>query len=119
MRGLHLYMNRLLMAGIVAQVCLAGAGIFGAASFNAHAMLGWLLIIAALLSAAFAAIAPLPAGQRVTAAVLLALVVMQPVFVIALRRYPPVAAAHVPNALVIAVLCLHIDRKLAISKPTA
>jgi hypothetical protein len=64
----------LIAAGVAVQFFLAGAGAFGATSFNAHRSLGWALLL--VTGAAFAV--ALPAGRLVRrSAVLFVVVALQ------------------------------------------
>jgi hypothetical protein len=98
----------LIAAGGVVQFLLAGAGVFGAESFDAHESLGWMLHTASLV-VLIAAIA----GPRTRRAIVLA-VVFVVVFTIqvmlpgARDDAPWVAAFHPVLALAVLGLAFHI-----------
>jgi hypothetical protein len=98
----------LIAIGIVVQVFLAGLGIFGAESFDAHEGFGWSLHTAAILLFLLALI-----GPRTRAAIgmsfgLLALMTVQILLVGARDDTPWLAAFHPVLALFVLGLAFHI-----------
>ena len=98
----------LITIGIVVQVFLAGLGIFGAESFDAHEGFGWSLHTAAILLFLLALI-----GPRTRAAIgmsfgLLALMTVQILLVGARDDTPWLAAFHPVLALFVLGLAFHI-----------
>ena len=87
------------MAAIVLQFFLAGIGIFGAASIQAHRITGYLITLAAVLLLVFALIGQLGRPRIMFSAILLVLLVVQ----IALieSNQPWIEALHSLNALAI------------------
>jgi hypothetical protein len=84
----------LFMAALVAQFYAAGLALFGAASFGLHAVLGYMLILTAAVIAGLSFFAGLSRSGKFLAVVILALAVLQPVLVLALRTTPVAAALH-------------------------
>jgi hypothetical protein len=104
----YLWLALLITIGIIGQVFLAGLGIFGAESFDAHEGFGWALHTAAILLFLLALI-----GPRTRAAIgmsfgLLALMTVQILLVGARDDTPWVAAFHPVLALFVLGLAFHI-----------
>jgi hypothetical protein len=98
----------LIAVGVIVQVFLAGLGVFGAESFNAHESFGWMLHTAAILLFILALI-----GPRTRAAIgmsfgLLVLMTVQIMLVGARDDTPWVAAFHPVLALFVLGLAFHI-----------
>jgi hypothetical protein len=90
------------LGAIALQFYAAGLGVFGAANFVPHALLGYGLIIGAVTLTVLTVTAGLPRRAVVLAAVLIPLTILQPVLAVALRApAPAVSALHTLNALVI------------------
>jgi hypothetical protein len=101
----------LYLASVGLQVYAAGLALFGVTSFMPHAILGYLMIIGALLLFALTAMARLPRRALVWAALIVALAVLQPVLVLVVRATTPaLAALHPLNALLMVALAMLISR---------
>ena len=94
----HRGLQALAMALIAAQFFLAGAGAFGATSFDAHKAVGSLLVLVALLGLLAAALARRLVGH---AALFLAVTVLQLVLGTLGTDEPWVGAFHGLNAVVV------------------
>ena len=95
----HAWLALVAMAAIVLQFFLAGIGIFGAASIQAHRITGYFITLAAVLLLAFALIGQLGRPRIMFSAILIVLLVVQ----IALieSKQPWIEALHPLNALAI------------------
>jgi hypothetical protein len=98
----HTAFARLFLLAVAVQFLLAGFGVFGAQSYDAHRGFGFALPLFLLLLIVLAAIGRMGAQMIGMAVVLLLLVLLQSFFV-AFEDTPRVAALHVVNALVIGV----------------
>lgn len=108
-RYLYLALVWLFLAGIVAQVFLAGLGLFGAArDFGPHVELGWTLVLAPLVLVIVAALARVGWRMFLSNVVLLVLVFIQPELPGLATNAPIAAALHPVNALLIFWLTLTI-----------
>jgi hypothetical protein len=102
----------LMAAGIVVQVFLAGLGIFGAESFDAHIGLGWSLHTASVVVFLLALAGPRTARTIGTGFALAALLTVQ-ISLVGLRDDAPgVAALHPVLALFALGLAFHIGMPL-------
>jgi hypothetical protein len=100
----------LVVGGLVIQFYLAGAALFGATTFQPHRALGNGLA-AAILLLLIAAVLARPGGRLVgLAAGLTALTVVQLLLPSLRSGLPWVAALHVVNAVVLAVVAVSIAR---------
>lgn len=102
----------ILVLAVVVQFYSAGLGVFGAASFRAHAVIGTLapLVGLALLIAVLVARRGSKLGWSALAC--LALLILQPVLVFVVRPQAPVIAAlHPVVGLLIGWLALQIARR--------
>jgi len=99
MSRVHSGLAMLTMAAIVLQFFLAGVGIFGAGSIDAHRMVGYLIMLAAVLLLVVALIGQLGRQRIMFSAILVVLMVVQ----IALIEsdQPWIEALHPLNALAI------------------
>lgn len=107
----HLVLIALFLAGVVAQVFLAGLGIFGARSFAAHQDLGSLLQGATVLILAAAAVGPRTRGEVLHAAGLLVLTTGQVGLAGARDDAPGLAALHPTLALAVFLLAYVMLRR--------
>jgi hypothetical protein len=108
---LQRYCLGLYLASVGLQVYAAGLALFGVTSFMPHAVLGYLMIIGALILVILTAIARLSRRALVFACLILALAILQPVLVLVVRSSTPVLAAlHPLNAVLMVALALHISR---------
>ena len=109
----HRVMNLLILLLVPVQFYAAGFGIFRAGSMVPHALIGYLLVLVALVSLISAAIARRSLGHLGRAFGVLALMIMQPLL-IHLPRYtlPELSALHPVNGLAIGVLAFVIHQRL-------
>jgi len=105
----------LTMALIATQFFLAGAGAFGATSFDAHTTVGSTLVLVVLLGLVVAALAR---RQVVHAAILVGVTVLQVVLGSLGADTPWIGAFHGLNALVVLAVAGTLVRK-AIATPAA
>ena len=111
-RTFHLFVSWLLIAGLVAQVFLAGLGVFdGPASFATHRDVGYSLSLLPLVLIIAGWLGGL--GRRLALLALLTgvLFVLQSVFVVMRTSAPAVAALHPVNGFLILLLAIVIARE--------
>ncbi len=97
---------------IAIQFYAAGLGLFGAASFVPHALLGYGLIIGAVTLTGLTVAARFPIRTIALAASLIPLTLLQPVLALTLRiTAPSLAALHTLNALLIFTLAMLVARR--------
>ena len=106
----------LIAAGAVVQFLLAGAGAFGAESFDAHVSLGWILHTAAVLVVIGAIVGPRTRRAIVLAVVFFVVFTIQVMLPGAQDDSPWLAAFHPVLALAVLGLASHIGMP-AISRP--
>ena len=102
----------LIAFGVVVQVFLAGLGIFGAESFDAHESFGWILHTAAIVVFLLALLGPRTGRTIGLGFGLLGLMTIQIFFVGARDDTPYVAALHPVFALLVLGLAFHIGMPL-------
>ena len=112
----------LIAVGVVVQVFLAGLGVFGAESFDAHEGFGWMLHTAAILVFLLALLGPRTGRAIGLSFGLLALMTIQIMLVNARDDTPYLAALHPTLALFLLGLAVHIgmplvSRRRAVSAP--
>jgi hypothetical protein len=96
----HRFVNIGIAAGVPLQFYLAGAVLFGVASFTPHRVVGQALLLLGLLSAILASIAGRDRAQRGLAWIVFALLFLQPILATGLKTAAPaVAALHAVNGL--------------------
>ena len=105
--------------GVVVQVFLAGLGIFGAESFEAHKAFGWLIHTVAIVLFLLALLGPRTARAIGLGFGLLVLMTVQIYFVEAREDAPYVAALHPVFALLVLGLAFHIGMPLVTSRRRA
>lgn len=98
------------LIAVVVQFFLAGLGVFGSTSFDAHTGLGFAILLISLVLLVLAFVAKLPKRVITLTAVLLGLNVLQ-VILARIDDVPELAALHVVNALAIFVLAHFILRR--------
>jgi hypothetical protein len=109
----------LIAVGVVVQFFLAGLGIFGAESFDAHEGLGWALHTAAIALFLLALLGPRTGRTIGMSMALLALLTVQ-VLLPGLRDDAPgLAALHPVLALFVLGLAVHIGMPLVSRRPAA
>jgi hypothetical protein len=102
----------LIAVGVVVQVFLAGLGIFGAESFDAHEGFGWVLHTAAIVLFLLALLGPRTRRTLGLAFGLLVLLTVQIMLVGARDDTPWLAALHPVLALFVLGLALYIGMPL-------
>ena len=102
----------LIAVGVVVQVFLAGLGIFGAESFDAHEGFGWALHTTAIVLFLLALLGPRTRRTIGLAFGLLVLMTVQIMLVGARDDTPWLAALHPVLALFVLGLALHIGMPL-------
>lgn len=111
------------LAAIGVQVYVMGLALVGVTTFMPHAMFGYAMILGAAILVLLTFTARLSARTRWLSVAVLALTMLQPVLILALRqRAPAVAALHMVNALVIfglAVLVATGTRRPAVTSRSA
>lgn len=101
----------LFVASVGLQVYAAGLALFGVTSFMPHAVLGYLMIIGAIILLVLTTFAKLPRRALIWASLILALALIQPILVLVFRQSTPVLAAFHPiNALLMLTCALLIAR---------
>ena len=108
--------------GVIVQVFLAGLGIFGAESFDAHEGFGWILHTAAIVVFLLALLGPRTGRTIGLGFGLLVLMTIQIFFVSTRDDAPYVAALHPVFALLVLGHAFHIgmplvSRRRAVSAP--
>ena len=119
-RTFHLFGSWLLVAGLVAQVFLAGLGVFdGPASFATHRDFGYSLSLLPLVLIIAGWLGGL--GRRLALLALAAglLFVLQSVFVAMRTSSPAVAALHPVNGFLILLLAIVIARESWLARSAA
>lgn len=102
---------------LAVQFYAAGLGLFGAATFGTHALLGYGLIIGAATLTGLTLAARFPRRVIAVAAALIPLTVLQPILALTLRASAPsLAALHILNALLIFSLAMFVAHQ---TRPTA
>lgn len=111
-RQLHRMMNGVVLVAVPFQFYAAGLAAFGAASFAMHQLLGWLMIVIALLSMVASLFARSAGANPKYAALLFLLVLLQPILAFAPRTAAPaLSAVHPVVGLLIAVVAWQIERR--------
>ena len=99
------------LGALALQFYAAGLGVFGAADFMPHALLGYGLILGAVTLTVLTVTARLPRRAVLLAAALIPLTILQPVLALAFRApAPALSALHTLNALVIFALAAAVAR---------
>ena len=106
-------------AGVVVQVFLAGLGIFGAESFEAHKSFGWIIHTVAIVLFLLALLGPRTRRAIGLSFGLLVLMTIQIAFVNTREDAPYVAALHPVFALLVLGLAFHIGMPLVTSRRRA
>ena len=102
----------LIAVGVIVQVFLAGLGVFGAESFDAHAGFGWMLHTAAIVVFLLALLGPRTGREIGLSFGLLVLMTIQIMLVNARDDTPYLAALHPTLALFVLGLALLIGMPL-------
>src|SRR5262245_46410865 len=105
------------VVGIILQVLLAGAALFGMIDFTAHGALGWNLSLVPLLLLVFAALGQVGRGLILLTVALTLVAMLQPELALAREDSPIVAALHPVNALLLFSLAVLVARRaVAVSR---
>ena len=108
---IHQGLARIFLAGLLLQLYLAGAPMFGAASFEPHRMLGSALTILAILFPVLALVGRL-GRQRIGLSMLLVFLIIVQAMLPSLRGSASgIAALHSVNALALMGVSARIGRK--------
>jgi Family of unknown function (DUF6220) len=101
----------LFLIGVVVQVFLAGAGLFGLTDFTAHAGFGWMLASVPILVLVLAMAALVDRRTVLIALALTVVTIIQPELAAARHDNPVVAALHPVNALLVFWLAWVVARR--------
>ena len=119
-RTIHLVASWLFVAGLVAQVFLAGLGVFSsAASFATHRDFGYALSALPVVLLVAGLLGGLGRRLALLAALEFGLFILQSVFVVMRSSAPAVAALHPVNGFLILLLAIIIARDSWLSRAAA
>jgi hypothetical protein len=119
-RTIHLVASWLFVAGLVAQVFLAGLGVFSsAASFVTHRDVGYGLSVLPIVLVVAGLLGGLGRRLALLAALEFGLFILQLVFVAMRSSAPAVAAIHPVNGFLILLLAIVIARESWIARAAA
>jgi hypothetical protein len=119
-RTIHLVVSWLFVAGLVAQVFLAGLGVFSsAASFATHRDVGYSLSLIPIVLLVTGLLGGLGRRLALLAALEFGLFVLQSVFVAMRSSAPAVAALHPVNGFLILLLAIIIARDSWLARAAA
>ena len=111
-RTFHLFVSWLFVAGLVAQVFLAGLGVFSsAASFATHRDVGYSLSLIPIVLLVAGLLGGLGRRLALIAVLEIVLFILQSVFVVMRTSAPAVAALHPLNGFLILLLAIVIARE--------
>ena len=110
-RSVHLALAWLLVAALIAQVFLAGLGVFrGPASFATHRDFGYVLSLLPVVLLVVGLVARLGRRPAILAAAIFGLFILQSVFVAFRSTSPELAALHPVNGFLILFLAIVLAR---------
>jgi hypothetical protein len=119
-RTIHLVVAWLFVAGLVAQVFLAGLGVFSsAASFATHRDVGYSLSVIPIVLIVAGLLGGLGRRLALLAALVFGLFILQSVFVLMRTSAPAVAALHPVNGFLILLLAIVIARESWLARAAA
>ena len=119
-RTAHLVVALLLVAGLVAQIFLAGLGVFRSPeSFLTHRDFGYMLELLPVLLLVLGLIARLGRRMALIAAGIFGLFLLQSVFVGLRETAPEAAALHPVNGFLITLLAIILARDAWVSRRAA
>ena len=119
-RTAHLVVALLLVAGLVAQIFLAGLGVFRSPeSFLTHRDFGYMLELLPVLLLVLGLIARLGRRMALLAAGIFGLFLLQSVFVGLRETAPEAAALHPVNGFLITLLAIVLARDAWVSRRAA
>ncbi len=107
---IHQGLAWLTMAGLALQFYLAGMGMFGASSFEAHRVVGYLVVLLILILLLLALIRRGPRRLLAMSALLAVLVIVQVLLPSLRSSVPLLAALHPVNAMALLGVTLTIMR---------
>jgi Family of unknown function (DUF6220) len=111
-RSIHLVVSWLFVAGLVAQVFLAGLGVFsGPTSFATHRDFGYALSLLPVVLLVAGLLGGLGRRLALLAALEFGLFILQSVFVVMRTSAPAVAALHPVNGFLILLIAIFIARE--------
>lgn len=106
----HRALNIFIVAAIPFQLYLVGLGLFASLGFKPHAMFGWAIVLAGVLSSIAAALAGRRQARPLLALGLTSLILLQPVLVYLPRRSLSfVSALHAVNAVAILSMAVRVE----------
>ena len=109
--GIHRVLNHLILVGVPLQFYAAGLAVFGASSFRMHSIVGQAMVPLSLLSLIGAIVGRRAGARPSLAALLLALVALQPVLAFAPRAsFPAISAIHPVVGLLIGIVAWRAAR---------
>jgi len=119
-RTFHLFVSWLFVAGLVAQVFLAGLGVFSsAASFATHRDVGYSLSLLPIVLLVAGLLGGLGRRLALLAVLEFVLFILQSVFVAMRTSAPAVAALHPLNGFLILLLAILIARESWLARTAA
>jgi hypothetical protein len=119
-RTFHLFVSWLLVAGLVAQVFLAGLGVFSSsASFATHRDVGYSLSLLPIVLLIAGLVGGLGRRLALIAVLVFVLFILQSVFVVMRTSAPAVAALHPLNGFLILLLAIVIARESWLARAAA
>jgi hypothetical protein len=118
-RTVYLVMAWAFVAGLAAQVFLAGLGVFDSpTAFATHRDLGYTLSMVPILLFIIGLVAGLGRRMAILAAVIFGLFILQSVFVAMRDSSPTIAALHPVNGFLIALLAIVVAREAWLMRQT-
>ena len=119
-RSIHLVVAWLLVAGLVAQIFLAGLGVFrGPANFTTHRDFGYMLELLPIVLLIAGLLGGLGRRPALLAIGIFALFMLQSVFVGLRGDAPEVAALHPVNGFLITLLAVVLARDAWLGRRTS
>jgi len=110
-RSLHTVVAVLFVVGLIAQVWLAGRGVFESPTmFDTHRSLGYTLILFTIALLVLGLLGGMGRRPAILAVVIFVLFILQSVFVVMRDSQPAVAALHPVNGFLILFLAIVLAR---------
>lgn len=104
----HIWIARTLLAALATQIFFAGLGVFGVASFEAHAILGPIIILSSLAMPIVAWAGHLQTPRLRNSWILVGLMFLQVVLIILGAVSPVIPALHPVNAMLLVLLTSYL-----------
>jgi len=118
-RNVYLVVAWLFVAGLVAQVFLAGLGVFDSpTAFTTHRDVGYMLTAAPVLLLLLGLLGGFGRRMAILAAVIFGLFILQSVFVAMRDSSPAIAAIHPVNGFLILLLAIVVAREAWLTRET-